>query len=224
MTLPPDNKSHPSKSLLKRIDIGLVTAICAVFISFLALVVGKKEIDIAMQAHKATVLPIIDIDMGYLAKPDSDGRKRQYYEATLSNVGAGIAHIQTVTVMQYGKELEGYEQFEEAVMTGRMRSWASLTELPAAGYLRAGEAVSPVSYRLGSAESDLPAYLRGEWGKPMDGVDLQVCYCSVFEDCWTVNYLDRKVPKKTKSCGIGDEVKDSFQRYIDQRFDVRNKK
>jgi len=198
MTLPqdPNNspKSEPSKSLLKRIDIGLVAAICAVFISFLALLVGKKEIDIALEAHKATVLPIIDIDMGYLAKPDAKGHNKQHYEVTLSNVGAGIAHIQSVTVLQHGEEIVRYDDFERAIMTGRMRSWSSLTAVSAAGYLRAGEAISPVSYRLGSAESDLPAYLRGEWGIPMDNVDLHVCYCSVFEDCWKMNFLDRKVP------------------------------
>lgn len=216
--------SKPSKSLLNRIDIGLTTGICAVFISLLALVVGKKEIEIALQAHKATILPIIDIDMGYVGKPDDRGTLKQYYEVRVSNVGAGIAHIQKVVVKQHGKPLGNYKAFEDAVMTGRMRSWASVVEAPVAGYLRAGEEVKPLSYRLGAGESDLPAYLRGQWGTPMDKVDVTVCYCSVLEDCWTVSFLDRKVPKSIESCGIDDEVKDDFQNFIDQRFDARNGK
>ena len=218
------NISKPSKSLLKRIDIGLTTGVCAVFVSLLALVIGKQEIEIALEAHKATILPIIDIDMGYVGKPDEKGNLKQHYEVTISNVGAGIAHIQKVVAKQHGKPLDNYKAFEESIMTGRMRSWSSLVEVPAAGYLRAGDDVTPVSYRLGAGESDLSAYLRGRWGAPMDNVDVSICYCSVFEDCWTVNFLDRKVPKPTKSCGIGDEVQDDFQDYIDQRFEARQKK
>jgi len=214
----------PSKSLLKRIDIGLTTAVCAVFISLLALVVGKKEIDIALEAHKATILPIIDIDMGYIGKPNEKGVTKKFYEVTLSNVGAGIAHIQKVVVLQHGKAVENYPDFESAIMTGRMLSWSTLVEEPAAGYLRAGDAVSPVSYRIGGAEGDLSAYLRGKWGKPMDQVDLEVCYCSVLDDCWTVSYLDRKAPKSVASCGIEERAIDYFQNYIDQRFEARNSK
>ena len=218
------NISKPSKSLLKRIDIGLTTGICAVFVSLLALVIGKQEIEIALQAHKATILPIIDIDMGYVAKPNQKGGTMQHYEVKVSNVGAGIAHIQKVVVKQHGKPVENYKAFEEAIMTGRMRSWSTVTETPAAGYLRAGENVIPLGDRLGAGESDLSAYLRGKWGVPMDKVDVSICYCSVLEDCWTVNYLDRKVPKAVSSCGIDDEVQDDFQNFIDQRFEVRNGK
>ena len=146
----------------------------------------------------------------------------RHYEVTISNVGAGIAHIQEVVVKQHGKPLTGYKAFEDAVMTGRMRSWSTVVEKPAAGYLRAGDAVTPISYRLGAGESDLSAYLRGKWGTPMDQVDVSICYCSVLEDCWSVSFLDRKVPKSIKSCGIGDEVKDGFQDFIDERFKARS--
>ena len=216
-------KNGPSKSLLKRIDIGLTTAVCAVFISLIALVVSVKEISIAERVGKAEVLPIIDIDFGYVPKSDEKGHRKQYFEVALSNVGAGIAHIQTVSVSQKGKEITNYNAFEESIMTGRMRSWSTLIEKPSAGYLRAGEAVYPVSYRLGGAEKDLSAYLRGVWGTPLDKVNVHVCYCSVFQDCWTVNYLDRKVPQSVASCGIDDEVKDVFQDFIDQRVEERQK-
>ena len=210
----------PSKSLLKRIDIGLTTAVAAVFISLLALVVAKKEIDLAVKAQKASILPIIDIDFGYTGKLE-DQKVNKYFEIILSNVGAGIAHIQTVAITQNDKKLTDYTAFEDSIMTRRMRSWARLTEKSAAGYLRAGESITPVSYKMGAAESDLSAYLRGQWGEPMDGVNVEVCYCSVFEDCWKVNYLDRKVPQAVKSCGIGDEVEDVFQDFIDQRVEKR---
>ena len=214
----------PSKSLLKRIDIGLTTAVCAVFISLLALIVSKKEIDIAVEAQKASVIPIIEIDFGYVGKRDDNGSTKQFFDINLTNVGAGIAHIQKVSISQRGKVITDYEEFESAIMTGRMRLWSSLTENSSTGYLRAGESLEPVSYRMGAAESDLAAYLRGKWGTPVDQVNVEACYCSVFKDCWTVNYLDRKVPKPIKSCGVGDEIEDVFQDFIDQKAAKRLEK
>ena len=217
-------KAGTSKSLTKRIDIGLTTAICAVFVSIIALMVSVKEIRIAENVGKAEVLPIIDIDFGYVPKKSDDNRVSQYFEVVLSNVGAGIAHIQKVSLSQHGEQITHYDEFEGAIMTGRMRSWSELIESASAGYLRAGEAVTPVSFRLGAAEADLTAYLRGDWGIPMDQVDVHVCYCSVFEDCWTINYLDRKVPKPAKNCGIDDEVSDVFQNFIEQKNEQRQQK
>jgi len=147
----------------------------------------------------------------YLKKPDLKGIPKQHFEVTLNNVGAGIAHILSVTPTVKGVPVMEYQIFEDAIMTRRMRSWTTLTEKPAAGYLRAGNSVTPVSYRMGSAEGELSAYLRGEWGKPFENLDITVCYCSVFEDCWTVNYVDRKTPKLIDTCGITDAPIDAFQ-------------
>ena len=213
--------SSPSKSLLKRIDIGLMTGLCALLISFVGILTSRATFKMNQETQKARVLPIVDIDMGYLRKPDAKGELKQHFEVTLNNVGAGIAHVQRVTPLQNNKPLAEYKDFELAIMTGRMLSWSSLTEKPAAGFLRAGSSVTPVSYRLGGGERDLSAYLRGEWGKPMDGVDVEVCYCSVFEDCWTVKYLDNKLPQYVNSCGIEDAPIDQFQTYIEQRAKAR---
>ena len=110
-------------------------------------------------------------------------------------------------------------------MNGRMRSNVGFPQATAAtGFLRAGSSVTPRSYRMGAAGSELGAYLRGEYGTPLSGMDLDVCYCSVFKDCWTVKYLDRKLPKPVKSCGIDDAPIDYFQNYIDQTAAARLEK
>lgn len=226
MTLPPgstDNVNKPAKALLKRIDIGLTTGIIAVFVAFMSLLVARAQTKMALEAQKASILPIIDIDMGYLKKPDLKGDPKQHFEVTLNNVGAGIAHIQSVTPTINGEVVAEYQIFEDAVMTRRMRSWTTLTEKPAAGYLRAGDSITPVSYRMGASEGELSAYLRGEWGTPFENLDVTVCYCSVFQDCWTVNYVDRKTPKAMKTCGIGDTPVDAFQDYTAQRAAARQK-
>lgn len=227
-----DLSKEPHRSILKRIDIGLITGLCALLISFVGIVTSRASFKMNQETQKARVLPIIDIDMGYIKKPDAKGMMKDYFEINLNNVGAGIAHVQSVTPVRIshiaddkpsvgGLPIENYEVFEASIMTGRMRSWATLTEKPATGYIRAGESITPSSYYMGAAERDLSAYLRGEWGPPMLDLNLEVCYCSVFDDCWIVNYADRAKPKPINSCGIDDVPNDMFQNYIDQRLTAR---
>ena len=209
-----DLDKQPHKSILKRIDIGLTTGLCALLLSFVGIMTSRATFKMNQQTQKARVLPIIDIDMGYENIGD---RSNAAFVVRLNNVGAGIAHIQRVIPLQNGEPITDIRAFDLAIMNGRMRSNAGYPVAAAgAGYLRAGQSIEPRRYRMGAAGSELGAYLRGDYGPPLDGVDLEVCYCSVFDDCWTVKYLDRLQPKPTNSCGIDDAPIDYFQTYIDQ--------
>lgn len=219
MTLPDGSTdqsqlNNPSKSLLKRIDIGLTTGLCALLLSFVGVMTSRANFNMAQETQKARVLPIIDIDMGY---EDIGNRSEAAFVVRLSNVGAGLAHIQRVVPTQNGAPVDTIAAFDAAIMNGRMRSNVGFPVTDAAtGYLRAGDSIEPRRYRMGAAGSELGAYLRGEYGTPMDGLDMSVCYCSVFDDCWTVSFLDRKQPKPVDSCDIADTTVDYFQNYIDQ--------
>ncbi|MEP1231381.1 MAG: hypothetical protein ABJG88_11955 [Litorimonas sp.] len=208
------NAAKPANALLKRIDIGLTTGILAVCIAFLSLLVARSQTKMALDAQKASVLPIIDIDMGYENIGD---RSNAEFVVRLNNVGAGIAHIQRVTPTKNGEPIATIAEFDSTIMNPRMRGNVGYPKVaPAAGFLAAGKSIEPRVYRMGAAGSELGAYLRGNFGVPLDGLDMDVCYCSVFEDCWTVKYLDRKLPDPVKTCGISGAPKDMFQTYIDQ--------
>ena len=188
--------SKPSKQLLKRIDIGLVTALCALLISFVGVITSRANFKMAQETQKARVLPIIDIDMGYENIGD---RSNANFVVRLNNVGAGLANVQSVKPTQHGETVDTIQAFDDAIMNRRMRGNVGYPVTSAAtGYLRAGDSVEPRRYRMGAAGSELGAYLRGQYGTPLDGLDIEVCYCSVFEDCWTVKYLDRKAPEPVK--------------------------
>lgn len=219
MAVPPgstDQKqlSTPSRSLLKRIDIGLMTGLCALLISFVGILTSRATFKMNQETQKARVLPIVDIDLGYENIGD---RSEAVFVTRLTNLGAGLADIQSVVVTQNGESVESIQAFDDAIMNRRMRNNIGFPLTSnATGYLRAGDSIEPRRYRMGAVGSELGAYLRGEYGAPMDGLDLEVCYCSVFEDCWTIKYLDRKKPTSVKSCGINETPVDYFQNYIDQ--------
>ncbi|MDB2439109.1 hypothetical protein N9W89_10365 [Hellea sp.] len=206
--------SSPSKSLLKRIDIGLMTGLCALLISFVGIMTSRATYKMNQETQKARVLPIIDIDMGY---ENIGNRSEAIFVTRLTNVGAGIADIQRVVPLQNGEAVATIRDFDDAIMNRRMRNNVGYPIASAAtGFLRAGNSIEPRRYRMGAAGSELGAYLNGQFGTPLDGLDLEVCYCSVFEDCWTVKYLDRQKPKPVKNCGIDKAPVDYFQTYIDQ--------
>ena len=209
-----DLTKQPHTSILKRIDIGLMTGLCALLISFVGIITSRATFKMNQNTQKARVLPIIDIDLGY---ENIGNRSEAIFVARLNNVGAGLAHIQRVTPMQNGEPVADIQAFDDIIMNRRMRNNVGYpVASAAAGYLRAGDSIEPRRYRMGAAGSELGAYLRGQYGPPLDGLDLEVCYCSVFDDCWTVKYADRKVPSSVNNCGIDDTPIDYFQTYIDQ--------
>lgn len=216
-----DLNKNPHKSLLKRIDIGLMTGLCALMLSLVGVVTSRASFKMAQDTQKARVLPIIDIDMGYENVTD---RSNSAFVVRLNNVGAGLAHIQRVIPLQHDKPIEDIQTFDDAIMNRRMRGWITPIENVSTGFLRAGNSIEPRRYRMGAAGSELSAYLNGQFGTPLDGLDLDVCYCSVFNDCWTIKYLDRKLPTPINSCGIKDQTIDYFQNYIDQTAEKRLEK
>jgi len=212
-----DALEEAKTGLFKRIDVGLMTGLAALFISFVGVITSRASFKMNQETQKVRVLPIIDVEMGYVFKEEN----KRYFELVLNNVGAGIAHIQRIEPVQNGEPLTEYLQFEDATMNRRMRGWATLTEKPGAGYIRAGDSLSPHSMRIGGGESDVNPYLRGQYGVPFENLDVEVCYCSVFDDCWETSWLRTAEPKPVAQCITGDEPIDRFADYIAQRDEKR---
>ncbi|MBL1321653.1 MAG: hypothetical protein COA63_011410 [Methylophaga sp.] len=98
-----------SSSLLKRIDIGLFIGMMAVLVSFLALLTSKQQIEIAQATQKASVLPVIQIDMDYQYKtlPYS-------FKVMLTNSGPGIAYVQNVQPLIGDRPMANYKELQKS--------------------------------------------------------------------------------------------------------------
>lgn len=207
----------PFQTILKRIDISLVIGTIAVFISFLAVLAAKSEVEVAQATQKALSLPVVQIDMGYQYQtvPYS-------FKITLTNSGPGIAYVQNVQPLIGDKPMADYKELQDATMIGRMRGFAKFTESAAAGYISSGDSVTPWQFEWGkSGQGDINAYLRGVFGAPMKDVDIEACYCSIFDECWTVRLSDRRKPKPVESCGPDGVQNDFFQTAVEKRAAAR---
>jgi hypothetical protein len=140
------------------------------------------------------------------------------FKIMLTNSGPGIAYVQNVQPLIGDKPMADYKELQNATMIGRMLGFGKFTEHAAAGYLSSGDSITPWQFEWQkSGLGDIRAYLRGLYGAPMEDVDIEVCYCSVFDDCWTVRYSDRRKPKPIESCGPDDMQNDFFQKAIEMR-------
>jgi archaellum component FlaF (FlaF/FlaG flagellin family) len=211
---------QPGKALLKRIDFGLMTGFLAVCISFVALLTSRAQVEMARQTQKASVLPVIEITLGYKYETSP-----YTLDITLRNSGAGIAYIQSVRPLLKGEAAPDYEAYVLSMMNGRMWSNAQVKHNSSAGFLRPGASVTPLSFTWTSQNrrGEIEAYLRGQYGTPMDGVELEICYCSVFNDCWTQRHSQRRKPQPVKSCGDSDMQFDGFRLFQEQRAAERLK-
>ena len=208
--------------LFRRIDAGLFTAVAAVVVSVFALITSVSQMRAYKATQKASVMPILDVQLGYVERVGpGDAAPRTHLDLSLDNVGAGIAHIRRIQPLQNGEPVADYQTFEDAIMNRRMRGWAKLTERPGAGYIRAGETRVPMSFRIGGGEGDVAPYLRGDYGVPFENLDVEVCYCSVFGDCWQTSWLRAAAPEPVRRCVPGDEPVDAFAEYMTQRDAAR---
>jgi hypothetical protein len=140
------------------------------------------------------------------------------FRITLTNSGSGIAYVQNVRPLINGEPVIEHEIFQDALMNGRMFGSAKFEEQAAAGFLSPGNSVTPWSFTWAdNGRSEIEAYLRGDYGSPMDGIDLEVCYCSVFDDCWKALASDTGKPESVKRCGRNDQQDDFFQQSIAAR-------
>jgi len=207
-----DLSKEPHQSILKRIDIGLMTGLVALLLSFVGIMTSRATFKMNQETQKARVMPIIDIDLGY----DTSGAPLTF-SVKLDNVGVGLADIRSVEAFVNG-EPGNESTFQSAVMSPRMTEWAEVINGEAVNYLRAGDSVVTHSNVIKNPfQARANEYFSGKLGVPLSGADIKVCYCSVFEDCWTVSFVDRKPPEPTKSCGINGAPKDVFEEWRETR-------
>jgi len=208
---------RPAKELLKRIDIGLATGILGVMIALFSLFLGSQQARFNLDSRAASVMPIINVDLGY----NTSGEPLTY-TVRLDNVGVGLANIRSVRTIVDGKPASE-AALKSAVMSPGMQTWSEIRDGIPVGYLQAGTAAEPLAWIISNPyQARAGDYFSGKLAAPHDvpmaGADVEVCYCSVFDTCWTVGHLDREPPEEVRSCGVDGAPDDAFQNWREARL------
>lgn len=157
-------------------------SVVAIAISALALAMGAYQTRLMQAQARASVWPYVKIGFGFTENGESAG-----FNIHVQNNGVGPAIVKSVQVFLDDKPLHGWvDAFP--ILLGQGDAHPKLEAL-------SGIVIPPSTNR----ETDVhairvvePAYA----SKFLDAVDrfkIDICYCSVYDDCWTAHWLASKV-------------------------------
>ena len=177
-------------------------AVAALLTSFVAVLVAWDESRVVRQAYRTAFSPVLEVraEMAFSETEES----RFVIEAR--NVGPGAAAIEGARVTARGKRVTGWPPLTEALLTPRLAREARFEAGRAAGFLRPGEDEAFLRLVWPSIQPvrvPLRQHVGGDYPAARAAFAVEVCYCSLFEECW-VAATDRTRPEKTDSCdGFG---------------------
>lgn len=167
---------------------GAILSVIAIVISLSALGVSVFEVTSIKDSQKASVWPYLEITQNYSA----DG-----FKVTVTNKGIGPALLGNVGLYYDDQSVTSSDQLDAVIrdVIGPERAFSYDTymmRVVSNGVLSPGEEVVLFGVPW---TADTRAFVQNV----SKDVTAKGCYCSVYDDCWSVAFDG--VPKKTKACG-----------------------
>ncbi len=159
-----------------------VLAIAGLFTGAVALYAALSEADAVRKQQQAAVWPhirVVDMNIG---RP---GEER--FDVIVGNRGIGPARIKSATLTVDGKRVKSWYEVIDTLADG---AEYGISNYPIAGEVLApGEDIVTVSVEAKYASIDIVKAFR-DLVRARRG-NLQICYCSVFDECWRSDALSR---------------------------------
>jgi hypothetical protein len=208
----PHVHQHPTGH--RRID--LILPIAALFVSFVSILIawhhGQVMKELVHQNQKlveAESLPYLDI---YTSDFESD-LHTPAFRLAVTNQGVGPARIAEVVMSVKGKAVPDLPTLVDrccapgllaAVQRGTksyhgVQNGEVIQSTLRDRMIRPGEAVEAIDWRATPENRQILDQLKR--GMSSDLVNVSICYCSVFDECWTRTDEDRR-PVPVKECPV----------------------
>jgi hypothetical protein len=147
----------------------MIVAWSAMFISLLALLATMYEANLERENQLLSIWPRVVIQTHISDK--------QGYSIEVSNKGLGPAIIKTTNITVDGKTQNSWQDvFEKLKLQG---SFYTVTNSLSSTIISQNETV--IAVKVEEAKAGHTA------GKGSKRIDLEICYCSVYDDCWLVS-------------------------------------
>lgn len=177
--------------------IGTITAmivgICALFITW-------DQSQTLRRQTEAAVMPILQSKLSYNTEKD-----QQVVQYQVNNYGNGAAIIQSATFLIDDEPVQKLSDliengFPEPLNTARVRFGGSLQ---ITGVLAAGE-TNPLLWIswLDDMGNEFRSYRRKVFFKEVKKLDLEICYCSIHQQCWITRSEENNLPQNIKTCPV----------------------
>jgi hypothetical protein len=175
----------PDPSLPRRFSSDVVVSGAAIFISLCTLVVLLYEARIMREQQRAAVWPYVEIGPGF----GDDG-----FHVIISNQGIGPARIQSMQVRVEDEPVRTWRAMFRVLGVAESIEWQDKTNgrvIPAQSEIRSVRAAG------GERAAEIARALLAE-----KRLAFELCYCSVYDECWRVARQGRDETREAVgSCG-----------------------
>ncbi|MEL6687183.1 MAG: hypothetical protein AAFP97_06155 [Pseudomonadota bacterium] len=174
-----------------------ITAVAAILTSLMALAVSLYETRIMRAWQQASTQPIVEIRLDVRV-----GVNPSNMSFRLINTGQGTAYIEGIRASIDGAPTSGLDDLLEQWNASPISKTLETTELTYIGYLEAGGERIPATTQISFPEaSALDPQGHFAFANEMaEKIGVQVCYCSVFDQCWINDYQTRERAKPVSVC------------------------
>ena len=174
-----DTDSKPSRRGIRTADL---TSAIALAVSIFALAIGAWQTRLMQTQARASVWPHLSIGYTYNSKVDENG-----FVWNVDNNGVGPARIETVAVTLDGKPMKTWKDVLRTLgFHGEMRvSTTSFTGDVIPPSLNRETAIAAIRIN----EADAAAVFK----EAVPRFAMDICYCSVYGDCWIAHWQNPKV-------------------------------
>ena len=168
------NESGQKKPKEFRVQTELIVASSAIFVSLATLFVYVYQAKIMQSQLHASVWP-------YLEWGTTNYQK---FEIIVQNKGIGPALVKNVQMKIDGKKISGYAELLDSLFGKKRQKYFFITSYLNRRVLAAGEIVKPIQVEDSLFATKIDSALR------IHNFELEICYCSIYNDCWKTNGLE----------------------------------
>jgi hypothetical protein len=179
--------------------LDLVLPVSALFVSFLSILIAWHHGEVMKQlVHQnerlvaANSLPHLQ-----LAGSNTNSTGGREVSFAVSNAGVGPAEIRTVEVRVDGRPVGSVRELLAACCGAPADFRGLVTSTLLGGMIRPGESVSWIRMPVDAA--NLAAATRLDQARKAGRIQTRICYCSVFDECWSRGDGDRR-PQPAAQC------------------------
>ncbi len=180
--------------LKKLLSFEVIVSFSAIICSFAAVYIAWDQTQVMGDQLNASVIPIVDVEVT-LDRTETENS----LAIDLTNVGVGPAMVKYARILIYGEEATRFEQVREKLLVEGLREEISIRAGSITGVLGAGQvnnAFKMVWDRSEALDAAFVEFSRTFLADDPDPLEIEICYCSVFNKCWTDSDDNQVEPKE----------------------------
>lgn len=204
---------NPSEVGDQRWDRGLLVALGALVTSISAVWIAWDEGSTLRASLRLSHRPILQL--GTQLRSGQDPLELSY---SVRNVGPGVAVVVGGRLFLGEKGLKTYDELISALFPDDLRSKVRVSGSTLRGHLGPGEGRSLLEFEFSRAETSSLAfaqYIHSNWSKRIMKLRFDLCYCSLFDECWLLPSAAQIRPRRVRRCPV---QRDPVEPILDETF------